>query len=61
MTIAFTTGDLVNCPVTSYKIEKINEYKFDTDKVGTDPIVTDAIEIDSTTGIFTIKNCTDPM
>lgn len=61
MDVAFTTGDVINCPVTEFKIEYINEVKFDQIKQGTEADVTEKVEMDTKTGVFTIKNCTEPM
>ena len=58
MTVAFTTGDLVNCPVMEYKLEYINEYVFNLKIQGTDQSIIEKAIIDSKTGVFTLKNCT---
>ena len=61
MTVAFTSEDPVNCPITQYKIDSINDYELNIDRPGLDSTVTSTISLDEDSGLFSIKNCSKPM
>ena len=58
MTVAFVSQDPGNCPVTGYKFEKVNLYKFDILKYPSENEIKLVASIDETTGVFTLKDVT---